>query len=346
MKKIYFLSCFALLTLLSFGQAAIKVEKIWDRSNHNAFPDLYKFKAYYYVTFREGTSHVNNQNDGTVRLMRSKDMKNWETVTVFKLNGKDVREARLSQMPDGALLVTLAAGVWKNDQYLSLRPYYSISDLKGTSFTPLAEANIDAAIKPGIDWIWRVTWYKGYGYGVLYQNKPGERSSEWNAFLVRTKNGRDYEKVDQFNVTGKPNESTIRFDKEGSMYVLMRREAGDKMGYLAKSAAPYQNWQYDTLTLRLGGPNFLFLNRQELIIGSRLTEAGNARTALFLTDLHGKIKQVLQLPGSGDGSYPGMVIDKNQLHVVYYSSHKGKAAIYAAEIPLSYFNKKAAVSGQ
>lgn len=318
----------------NIGDSVI-ITKIWDKANHNSFPDLVRYKNHYYITFREGTNHVGNQNDGTVRVMRSKDMKNWESLTVFKLDGIDVREARLSEMPDGRLLVTLAAGVWKDNQYTFLKPYISISDKKGITFSELELAKIDPVIKPEIDWIWRMTWYKGVGYGVLYQSFPGHRGGEWMAHLVKTTDGKTYERVTQLDVKGKPNECTIRFDENGKMYIMVRREDDDHMGYLGIGVSPYKDFTYNKLSWKLGGPNFLFLNKNELVMGSRYHEDKKASTAFFRTDLNGVVKKMIKVPSGGDTSYPGMVINKKTLWVVYYSSHEGKSAIYTAEIPLS-----------
>lgn len=86
-------------------------------------------------------------------------------------------------------------------------------------------------------------------------------------------------------------------------------------------------------------PNFLFLNNDELVMGSRLHEDKKAYTALFLTDLTGKVKKTIKLPSGGDNSYPGLLVEKKTLWVVYYSSHEGKSAIYTAQVPLSEFRK-------
>jgi hypothetical protein len=41
---------------------------------------------------------------------------------------------------------------------------------------------------------------------------------------------------------------------------------------------------------------------------------------------------ILELPSSGDCSYPGLYRHDDMLHVTYYSSHEGKAAIYYAQV--------------
>ncbi len=43
---------------------------------------------------------------------------------------------------------------------------------------------------------------------------------------------------------------------------------------------------------------------------------------------------LLLFPSGGDTSYPGLVWDKNQLWMSYFSSHEGKSAIYLARVVL------------
>ncbi|MBX3256415.1 MAG: hypothetical protein KF862_19925 [Chitinophagaceae bacterium] len=342
MKKICFYFLFLLLAFLHANakhdskKDSIIITKVWDKAPHNAFPDLFRHKKYFYATFRESTSHVGNENDGKVRVVRSKDLKKWETITQLHLPGIDIREARLSAMPDGRMLVTVAAGVWKDNQYLSLEPYISYSDKPGNTFTALEKAEIDPVIKRELDWIWRVTWNNGVGYGVMYQTYPGHRGGEWKAHLLKTTDGKKYEQVLELPVDGNPNECTIRFDKAGKMYILIRRESKDKMGVMATADYPYKDFSFQPLKWRLGGPNFIFLNDHELIIGSRFHEEKTC-TALFLTDLKGNAKKIIRLPSNGDSSYPGLVIYKKKLWALYYSSHEGKTSIYMAEVPLSEF---------
>jgi hypothetical protein len=150
---------------------------------------------------------------------------------------------------------------------------------------------------------------------------------------MKTHNGKVFKKVSKLDVFDLPNESSVRFDKNDKAYALIRREAGDKMGVLAESNFPYDNWTYNKLDFRLGGPNFIFLNQQKLIIGTR-TYDGVTSTGILVTDLQGKVLKTIKLPGSGDTSYPGLLIYDGQLWVSYYSSHEGKTSIYIARMPV------------
>jgi len=313
-------------------EASLAVKKIWDSGKHNAFPDLIFAKGFYYVTFREGTSHVDNSNDGVVRIMRSKDFDQWEQVALFDHPDADVREARLSIMPDGRILVNLAVGLWKNKTYEWLNSFISFSDKEGKNFSPIKKASIDPSMNLINEWVWRVTWNNNVGYGILYRSVGDQK--DWEVYLVKTTDGVQYDLISQIPVSGRPNESTIRFDNKGKLYAMIRREADDKLGVLSTSDFPYQQWQFNPLSWRLGGPNFLFLGKDRLVMGSRYHQESQANTGIFVTDLKGKLLKTIVLPSGGDNSYPGMAINKGKLHVVYYSSHEGKSAIYATSIPV------------
>ena len=340
-KKVFFLVFFLFsASQISWAKKSaiqdpiMSVYKIWDQGKHNGFPDLIRFKNAFYCSLREGNKHVDNTNTGKVRILRSEDGKNWESVALFEMKGIEIREARLSVAPKGNIMVIVAAGVY-NNHFESLSPYVSFSDKSGLIFSPLRKAVVDPSITFPVEWIWRVTWNKGIGYGVIYQLK----TTGCESYLVQTRDGQYYEKVSKIGVDGNPNESTVRFDNNNKIVVLVRRN-GDSMGVLAESEFPYRNWSYNFLKVKLGGPNFLFFKGNRLILGSRYYEKTGSSTALLITDLQGNILKTIKLPSGGDTSYPGMVIFKNQLWVAYYSSHEGKANIYMAVIPIKNLQVK------
>lgn len=312
----------------------VKVTKIWDQPPHSAFTDLVLFNNAFYCTFREGFSHVDTTNSGKVRVLKSKDGKDWESVALLAIPKIDLRDPKLTITPDKKLMVTMAGAVFASvnnkNKVQRIAPMVSFSDLKGANFSEPQKSTLDPAISPSLDWIWRTTWHNGTGYAIDYQVLTDDK---WLIYLLKTKDGIKYDKVSDLEVNGKPNESTIRFDKNGNMLVLIRRESEDQMGIMAESKAPYTNWTYHKMTIRLGGPNFLFLNDNNLVIGSRNYASPN-KMALYLSDRNGNITKTIPFPSSGDASYPGMVIHQNKLWVSYYSTHDGKSAIYLAQVPL------------
>tara|TARA_R110000764_G_scaffold88923_1_gene170182 strand:- start:8266 stop:9318 length:1053 start_codon:yes stop_codon:yes gene_type:complete len=307
------------------------ISKIWDKADHNSFPDLIRFNNEFYCALREASDHVSSKNDGKVRILKSSDGKKWESVALFKSDTMDIREGRLSITPSGKIMVTLAAGVYKNGKFDFLNPMVSFSDIKGTNFSPLTKAIVDSSISYPVEWIWRVTWLNGVGYGITYQVKE----EGWEAYLLKTKDGISYQNVSKLELDGNPSEATIRFDQNDKMFILVRRDAGDKMGFLVKSNPPYNDLEYTKLNIRLGGPDFLFLNDTTLVVGTRRYAPKNATTVISDMDLNGKILNTITLPSGGDTSYPGMLLFEKKLWVVYYSSHEKKSNIYLAQIPLA-----------
>lgn len=320
---------------------SITVSKIWDQAGHSAFTDLIRFDNAFYCSFREGTSHAGGENSGKVRVIKSEHGDKWESVALLDTEGLDLRDPKLSVTPNKQIMIIMAGAVFdENGVIQELFPMVSFSDKSGKKFSLPEKSVLDPAITPSKDWIWRITWHKGAGYGIDYQLKENAKDRQllkkdaWLIYLMKTKDGKSFEKVSKLAVDDLPNESTIRFDKNGKMYVLIRREAGDKMGVLAKSDVPYTTLKYSKLDFRLGGPNFLFLNDEKLVMGTRIYEPKTS-TGILVTDLKGNVLKTINLPSGGDTSYPGMVIYKKKLWVSYYSSHEDKSTIYLAEIPLN-----------
>lgn len=317
------------------GDKAIEVIKIWSQAPHNAFTDLIRFNNAFYCTFREGSSHVNGW-DGKARVLKSTDGITWQSISLLEVAGRDARDPKISVTPDNRLMLLMDVEANNNGTIISRKPYVSFSDQNGENFSLPKESKIDDRIASWSDWVWRVTWYQGTGYAINYQPNGV-------AYLLKTTDGLYFENVTKINLGGVPNESTIRFDNNGKMYAVIRRETQDKMGVIATANPPYNVLSFKYLDQRLGGPNFLFLNDNTIAIGSRLypadgsgnTSNANHLTAVFVADLNGKINKIIKLPSGGDCSYPGMVIHDGKLWYSYYSSHEGKTSIYLAKIPLS-----------
>jgi hypothetical protein len=317
----------------------ISVSRIWSEGEHNAFGDIIRFRGSFYCAFRQGKSHVGPENSGMVRIIKSRDGIKWEPASLLGVDGVDLRDPKLSVSSDDKIMVIMAGAVFKDGMASELYPMVSFSDKAGKRFSEPQRPSLDAEIEPSRDWLWRVTWHKGTGYAIDYQLKENSRNrsalgkNAWVLYLMKTKDGKAFEKLARLDVEDLPNEATVRFDENDRMYALIRREAGDRQGVLGVSAPPYTGWEYSKLDFRLGGPNFLFLNDDKLVMGTRIY-GEQTRTGVLVTDLKGSVLKTITLPSGGDTSYPGMLFYKNELWVVYYSSHEGKSQIYLAKIPL------------
>src|SRR5437016_2711913 len=76
-------------------------------------------------------------------------------------------------------------------------------------------------------WVWRVTWHNGVGYGAVYATKV--RGSKQIALTIwKTTDGVKYEKIAEPAPTCNPSEATIRFLADDTMVVLVRGEQNDR----------------------------------------------------------------------------------------------------------------------
>jgi hypothetical protein len=305
----------------------ISVTKISDRAPHSAFTDLIYWKDQFVCAFREGRAHVSN--DGKIRVSTSANGDDWKPAALIDLKGFDLRDAGLSVAPDGRLMLIGGASPRPNDDDRSpTGSFVSFSD-DGTTWT---KPQIIA--EPG-RWLWRATWHDGKAYGVLYEAGKGNLASS----LLISKDGLSYENhVPKLLNDGRPTEATIRFDDDGTMYCLHRRDgaAPANTAMLGISKPPYTNWQWHDLGKFFGGPNFIQLPGGDWVAAGRLVTNGKPKTVLARLDMEYKsLEPILELPSGGDTSYPGLVLRDDILWISYYSSHEDKTSIYLAKVKLA-----------
>ena len=148
--------------------------------------------------------------------------------------------------------------------------------------------------------------------------------------LVVSDDGVNFRTITQLDVPGHPNESTLRFLKNGQCIALVRREAADKMAWIGESSPPYRDWKWKSAGLQIGGPNFLVRDDGSMIASGRQYEPV-AKTFVGPMTLR-SVQPELILPSGGDCSYPGLVWHKGLLWESYYSTHEGQTCIYLAKI--------------
>ncbi len=310
---------------------ALKSEKIWDKAFHSAFTDIVQFNGEFYCAFRESSvGHIpgkkTGDGDGKVRILRSSDGKVWESAALLERNSIDLRDSKLSVTPDGRLMVVMGGSVYVNQKLVKRVGQVSFSDTKGKNFTVPQDILIDPEIRSDFDWLWRVTWRDGVGYGAVYQlTEP-----DWSLWLVKTTDGIRYSKIAKLEAAGRPNETTVRFAPNGEMNLLIRRESAGREAFFARADAPYAKWTFANTGVSLGGPNFIYLPDGRILAGGRV----NGQTGIGFVDENGKFNLFAILPSAGDNSYPGFVIRDGFLFISYYSGHEGKTAIYLAKISL------------
>lgn len=105
----------------------IKVSKIYSDQNYNAFTSLIKFKGKFYCAFRAGEKHVYGK-DGVIKIITSKDGRDWKEVDQIALNGFDLRDPKLSVTPKGIIMVTMGGSIYKGKALLGGIPHIAFSN--------------------------------------------------------------------------------------------------------------------------------------------------------------------------------------------------------------------------
>ena len=316
-------ACLLALVFLSFtfslhaaDPGIVSVKKIWDRGQHNAFTDLIRFQDRWWCTFREATAH--GKSIGKVRVIVSDDGDQWASAALVEQDGVDLRDPKLSIMPDGRLMLIMGGSVYVDGTPYGTRSPRIAFSKDGRQWTKprklLAEDH----------WLWRVTWHDGWAWSV---SKLGEGRDPRRGMLYRSRDGIDWEWITEFRLpdnTWNASETTLRFMPDGEMVALTRPH------WIGSSKPPHKEWSWTKLNENLGGPNFIRLPDGTLWASAR--RYGEKRTTVLARMTRDSYQPVLTLPGGGDCSYPGMVWHDNLLWMSYYSSHEGKTSIYLAKI--------------
>ena len=168
----------------------VSVKKIWDKAPHCAFTDLARFQKRWLCTFREAKGH--DSVNGTVRVIESVDGMSWKSAASLSEAGIDLRDPKLSQMPDGRLMLLMGGIVNRDGKYLTRAPRVSFSHDGYDWSRPKKVLSED-------HWLWRVTWHKGKGWCL---SKLNEGRKPRRGFLYWTKDGIDWNYVTEFEIDG------------------------------------------------------------------------------------------------------------------------------------------------
>lgn len=321
----------------------VSIERIWDRPGHSAFTDLVAHRGYLYCTFREGSGHVPGFN-GLVRVIRSRDRTNWESVALLEERHVDLRDPKLAVTPDGRLMLNMGASYYHGKKRLAIESRVAFDEGDGSSFAAPIRVVLPKHLTAPANWLWRITWHDGVAWGCVQQLFDDRPSADRRVLsLVRSRDAIHFEEVAKLNVDS-PSETTLRFLPDETMVAMIRCEGKPPIGWMGTAKAPYTDWKFAKTNRRFGGPDFVQLPNKRLLAGSRGYLPEGARTQLWWLDLPaGKFQDVVTFPSGGDTSYPGFVVDPDRglVYVSYYSSHEGKAAIYLATLRLAALEEAA-----
>ena len=305
--------------LFAAAPEILSLRKIWDRAPHSAFTDLLLHQDRWWCTFREAADH--GASIGTLRVLCSANGDDWESTATLEEQGVDLRDPKLSAMPDGRLMLIAGGSIYEGTEYRTRAPRVSFST-DGRSWT------VPRKLLAEDHWLWRVIWHKGQAYSV---SKLGEGTHPRRAFLYTSADGIDWRWITEFFLPDdiwNASETTLRFTPDDELIALTRPH------WIGTSRPPYKDWQWTRIDANLGGPNFIRLPDGALWASARGRHEDGSSATVLARMTRDRYEPVLCLPSGGDCSYPGLVWHDDLLWMTYYSSHEGKTSIYLARIRL------------
>jgi hypothetical protein len=306
----------------------VEVRKIWDGAPHNAFTDLVRHRDGWLCVFREGSGHVPGTN-GTIRVLHSADGAKWQSTASVREAGIDLRDPKISLMPDGRLMLLMGGSTYAGNEGPQSREFVSARSRAAFSKDGRSWSTPKTVSVEG-EWLWRVTWHKKIGYGFAYPLSGPTKDAALT--LWKTSDGLQYEPVKRKLRPEScwPSEAAARFLADDTMVALVRGEQPGGHAFVGTSRPPYTDWKWADAGHSAQGPDFLVAPDGRMFYGGRDVSAGPKTVVGLLSPRIAK--PLLTLPSGGDTSYPGLVWHDGQLWISYYASHEGKAAIYLARV--------------
>jgi len=328
LKTLLVISCLPIVVASAVELPApvlVESRRIWDKAPHNAFTDLIRFQNRWYCVFREGQGHVSPE--GSLRVITSVDGEKWESVALITSPTSDLRDAKISETPDGKLMLAGAEAIPHPEAGIAYRHQSLVwfSD-DGKNWSAKHE------VADPYFWLWRITWHKDKAYGFGYHTIRENRRVR----LYSSDDGKTFETVvdNAAPEADYPNETSIVFMPDDTCYCLLRRDGKEGNGLLGTANPPYTQWTWKDLGVKIGGPAMLQLPDGRFIAAVRLYDDVQRTSLCWVDPKEGTLTECLKLPSGGDCSYPGLVWHEGLLWVSYYSSHQEKTSIYLAKVRL------------
>ena len=138
----------------------MNVERIWDEG-YSAFPSIVRYRGAMYVCFREGVSHIFDENGiaaGKTRILRSRDGRHWKSVALLSKEGYDLRDPKLSVTPDGRLMVMQGGSVYVDKKLVDRVSQVSLSmRLSSSTSTGTPVSSFSPSSRAGMTLVWLIT---------------------------------------------------------------------------------------------------------------------------------------------------------------------------------------------
>lgn len=285
-------------------------------------PDLIRYQGYWYCCFGEpgGGDEVFWEQTGKLRIIRSRDGKQWQTVSLGDVG------RRLSITADGKLMAHRYGWVKGEERVRESITYLTENGLDWSG--PYTDNGTNT-------FRWDVAWHKGYGYCLAYCGKDSAGT------MYRTPDGIHWEEISRENfpeqLRGGYEEAALAFDPETDTCTCVCR-VKDLCAIVGYAEGPdYSDWTWqnarvdtgdgelkpahEVLGTQMGGPKLILLRDGRLLLvgkaDSSTPEANLGRNDLFWVEPRaGILRRWALLEGDQDfGQYAGIVEHDDRLWI-------------------------------
>lgn len=303
----------------SCGSEAMQTNMIWEGNPYASFTSLVYFNNHLYCAFREGKTHYDpsGKDNGRIRIIKLKEDNVWDTVDIVSEDGYDLRDPKLSIMPDGRLML-LTERVQISDGKVVARNtcvgFLSYESDEVGNLMPIEISNLG-----DWNWLWDVTWIDGVGYGFIYV--------PYFAF-VKTIDGIHYTVEERSSVEYNPTEASIAKFDEGLICVARC----DSSSIVGQRKYFDEKWQWTVMDNKIECPKILSIGKYALISGRTFID-GKPSTALYkLNVATNRTDEITIIPSGKDCGYPGMVVNDDIVYISSYYGDGNKSSIYLSTL--------------
>lgn len=324
----------------------IRVENLrlaFNNGEHNAFTDLVRFQNRIYLTFRTcPDGHMVHPTSHILVLESRDEGRQWNEVHRFSVPLRDVRDPHFLVFQDKLWIQT---GTWYCGE--SSPKSYDMNEQLGYA---VCSTNGKDWSEPGMlngtygHYIWRGAVHENRAYLCGRRKKDfvkvasrTERDPLVQSVLLESEDGWNWRHRSMFQESF-GDETAFVIEPDGVLTAICR-SPGNRPAIVARSRAPYEEWERSPLDRYIGGPLLVQWEGRWLVGGRNITKEGPRTTLSWLVG--DQLKTFLTLPSAGDNSYPGFVpLGPGRALVSWYSSHdkdesgKTGTSIYLAELIL------------
>lgn len=303
-----------------------QISRVSSPASHAAFTDLTACGDTFLCCYRQATNHVSG--DGKIEIARLNSDGNVLERARIVVPGVDLRDPKLSCDPNGRIWLLAFARFQANE--------YGHSDTRMMSWFSDNGRSWSGAHQFGEShwWIWRIGWGKKQAYGLAY-NRGLDRldlciGHPHKQMFRHPKPAMSLAK----HGLGYPNESALIIDQCEQITALVRRDADTFTAQLGQSKPPYRQWHWKSTGTYVGGPAITPLTSSHALVAGRRWTGRKLVTQLWRMNLSNAVlTPLITLPSAGDNSYPGLVLQGDNLYMSYYSGHiDNQTRVYFAKL--------------